>query len=862
MCNLNANYSESAVFALDIGTRTVVGAVGVREAGTFRVLASETYEHEGRAIYNGQIHNISEVAHAVTTVRNRLEQKVGFPLGAAYIAAAGRALKTVKTEASREIPPDREIDGQLLQSIEIEAVRAAMEVIAEDVGPDRDMFDFVGYSPTGMYLDGYPISYLAGHRGSHIRVKLLVTFLPRAVVESLFAVMRRVGIIVAGLTLEPIAALNAVVSRENRQLNLALVDIGAGTSDIAITKDGNVFAYSMLTFAGDDVTDRICDNYLTDFRTGERMKRALYESCDDIAYTDIFDRESTAPHAEVYEVVLPVIKELAQKIAETILADNAQPPKAVIVIGGGCQLPEFEIRLAEALGIDANRVAIRNRKAVIGLECDTDAPWGPESVTPFGIAVGASLFGASGDTGGESYYAGHTTLRLNEKPVRLADNINYTVSDLLVATAFKPSRLIGGSGKSISFSINGEPRTVKGEAGSPAVIKVNGEPAGLDSPVKYGDDIIVVDAADGADARIFVGDLAPQVNAGTVTYCGIQYYIAPRALINGCDKPLSTEVRDGDCIELTTRTTVGMFISEYAPNETGAQYFVNGRRVEGSYELAPGDDIIVRQPKLSGPNVENASVQSGGLYVDNAAAQVEEAAAGVAEAAVEDASNSAEEAVIAEEAEDSAEEAVIIEEAEDSEEEAVIAEDAEDSEEEANITEITDESEEEAAVEYTEEITQEAAVEYTEEITQETDVSNIEESEEIAAVEDAERSEVEAAETTAENSEESVEEAAVEDAERSEEEAVVAEAAEAAADAGAADEKSAADAVLDFFLNGDPVAIPSRPSGLLLVDAFGYSGISGAESKGRLVLTINGGAARLTDAINAGDQIVIKWVCE
>src|SRR5690606_22252797 len=98
----------------------------------------------------------------------------------------------------------------------------------------------------------------------------IATFLPEMVVESLYTVMERAGIEVTYLTLEPIAALNVAIPSELRLLNLALADIGAGTSDIAVTKSGTVIAYDMVPIAGDEVTEAIAHNFLVDFNTAER----------------------------------------------------------------------------------------------------------------------------------------------------------------------------------------------------------------------------------------------------------------------------------------------------------------------------------------------------------------------------------------------------------------------------------------------------------------------------------------------------------------------------------------------------------------------------------------------------------------
>ena len=573
----------NTVFALDVGTGTIVGVAGVHENGFFRVLAADVYEYDNRVMFDGQIHDINQVARAIAGVRDRLVKSVGRPLNSAYIAAAGRALKTVRTEARRSLETGREIDEILLRKIENEAIDKARETVAGDY--TQGAFEYVGYAVTGAYLDGYPMSNLLGHSGVDVKLELITTFLPNTVIDSLFAVMRKAGISVAGLMLEPDAALNAVVKRENRRLNLALVDIGAGTSDIAITRNGNIFAYDMVPFAGDKITERICEHFLTDFKTGETVKIAMYENLEEIKFIDIFDREITVSYDEVYDAVMPVVKEMAEKISDAILYDNKIPPAAVIVVGGGSRLPGLDIRLAEALGISCDRVAPRDRNAVIGLECDLSILTGPESITPFGIALSSA--------GGNFFYYDYMIVRLNGKPVRLPYSNEIDVAGVLAAAAFPPAGLVYKPGKPVSFFINGLYRTENGGEGRPASVYVNGQAALSSTVVQIGDDITVTDAEDGADAKVFVSDLAPHIDAGTVTCAEAEYFIAPHATINGKICALSAEVREGDRVELTTQTTVRMFIDEYLNGETGTEYFVNKEKVDENYILTPGDEIVI-----------------------------------------------------------------------------------------------------------------------------------------------------------------------------------------------------------------------------------------------------------------------------
>ena len=92
---------ERAVFALDIGTRSVIGIVGFQDGDYFRVSCVETEEYQKRAVVDGQIEDIGETAKIAGRVKERLEKRLGFALKSVHIAAAGRVLRT--REASFEM---------------------------------------------------------------------------------------------------------------------------------------------------------------------------------------------------------------------------------------------------------------------------------------------------------------------------------------------------------------------------------------------------------------------------------------------------------------------------------------------------------------------------------------------------------------------------------------------------------------------------------------------------------------------------------------------------------------------------------------------------------------------------------------
>ncbi|MDN5294114.1 MAG: hypothetical protein PWQ91_828 [Eubacteriales bacterium] len=572
------------VFALDIGTRTVVGIVAVGEEEGLKIKASDYLEHRERAMLDGQIHDVELVARAVKTVKECLERKTGEPLKEVAVAAAGRVLKTLRCRQEEDYGQVVELDRERVLGLELQAVQAAQRQLAEEKKDDDLNYHCVGYSVVKYELDGYRIGNLLGQRGRKAAVEVLATFLPRAVVDSLFASLQRAGLEVMSLTLEPIAASAVVIPAGMRMLNIALVDIGAGTSDIALSADGTIIAYDMVPVAGDEVTEAICHHYLLDFSTAELVKRSLTLE-DEVTFTDVLGVEHTVPCREIIEKIQPVVESLAEAIAEKIIALNGGAPQAVILIGGGSLTPGLPDKLAEILGLSRQRVSVRGRealKAVVGEENLS----GPESVTPIGIALTA--YRREG--------LGFAKVTVNNQQVRLFEINRSTVADALLAAGINLKKVYPRIGLALTATVNGELKIIKGTKGKPAVIKVNGEDASLDTPVKNNDEITFIEAVDGEDASGVVGDVLPPLSPLRVYINEKEVTINPVILMNNRVVDRDTPLEDGATITYELPSNLGTVMSlagmEYV-NEEDYEITVNGIPVELDAPVSDGDHIKV-----------------------------------------------------------------------------------------------------------------------------------------------------------------------------------------------------------------------------------------------------------------------------
>ena len=327
---------QDVIFALDIGTRTVIGTAGIVKDKKFNIVSEHCVEHEERAMIDGQIHDVGLVANAVNAVKKKIEEDLNMKLENAAIAAAGRFLRTVSVKENMNIDYDKEIDRDTIRSLELTAVKSAEKQVTKNT---KGRLYCVGYSVKSYYLNGYLISNLLAHKGENISVEAIATFLPRSVVDSLYSVMEKVGLQVVSLTLEPIAAMEAAIPQNLRLLNLALVDIGAGTSDIAISSKDTISAYGMVSQAGDEVTEVIAQNYLVDFNTAEKIKKQCNEN-ETIKYTDVLGIENKISSEEVIKLINPVVNKIADEIGNKIVELNGdKPPNAIFLVGGGAHTP-------------------------------------------------------------------------------------------------------------------------------------------------------------------------------------------------------------------------------------------------------------------------------------------------------------------------------------------------------------------------------------------------------------------------------------------------------------------------------------------------------------------------------------------
>ncbi len=539
------------IYALDIGTRSVVGVVlevtPTPDGPHYRLIGTEMEEHQERSMLDGQIHHVGAVAKVIANVKEKLEKRFG-PIKEVAVAAAGRSLKTKRVTFQQEIKETPPLDEDRILAMELSAVQQAQYLLAmenKETEGEGIQYYCVGYSLLSSRIDGMQIGHLLDQRGEMAEVEILATFLPRIVVDNLLAALNRAGLTMSALTLEPIAAIHVLIPPSMRRLNLALVDIGAGTSDIAITDEGTVIAYGMVPVAGDEITDGLARRFLLDFPEAERVKRTLREQ-EEVAFTDVLGVSYQMKSADILKELEEERERLIQAIGEKIMELNGKPPQAVILIGGGSLLPTLGERLAHFLRIPSQRVAVRGADAIPNIHLRNRKKAGPEMVTPIGIAVAAL-----------EHPVRYLNVTVNGESLRLFDLRRLTVGDAAMAAGIELKRLHGKPGLAVSLLLNGRLRLFPGSHGKPPSILQNGEKAGLNSTIKDGDRIEIIPGEDGTVPKLLVKDVIQEIATLDLTLNGKPISFPPDIKVNGKEGDLLSPLKDRDEVEVHLPTHIG-----------------------------------------------------------------------------------------------------------------------------------------------------------------------------------------------------------------------------------------------------------------------------------------------------------------
>ncbi len=269
---------ESNIFAaVDIGTTKIVALVGRKSTDKrMEILAIEQVPSTG--VKRGVVLNIDDTVKAINEVILRIEERLGIKITDVYVGIAGQHIRSISNRGYRFIDPSNEIkqtDVDHLYAdnfkIPVEAGEKILHVIPQDYVVDNE---------SGIK---HPVGIM-GHRlegNFHVVLGSIVS------VKNIEKCIHRVGLNLSDMVLEPLASARAVITEEEKEAGVVLVDIGGGTTDVAVFYDGLVRHTAVIPFGGNVVTSDIKEGCSVLFKQAETLKTRFGYAIGDLVREDV-----------------------------------------------------------------------------------------------------------------------------------------------------------------------------------------------------------------------------------------------------------------------------------------------------------------------------------------------------------------------------------------------------------------------------------------------------------------------------------------------------------------------------------------------------------------------------------------------
>jgi cell division protein FtsA len=266
--------NNEIVAAVDIGTTKIVAIVGKKnEAGKLEILAMSKTESKG--VKRGVVQNIEETVNAIQCTIDDVQKKAGFKLSEVFVGIAGQHICSVKSRGyiNRNSYEDE------IKKEDIQALIDDMHKIPIDAGQE-----IIHVIPQNYIVDNETgVKNPVGMSGKRLEANFHIVIGEIASAKNIEKCVNRVGLKVKSLVLEPLASSEAVLTDDEKEAGVALVDIGGGTTDLAVYYDGIIRHTAVIPFGGNVITNDIKEGCSILLRQAEQLKIQFGSSLGDLA---------------------------------------------------------------------------------------------------------------------------------------------------------------------------------------------------------------------------------------------------------------------------------------------------------------------------------------------------------------------------------------------------------------------------------------------------------------------------------------------------------------------------------------------------------------------------------------------------
>ena len=380
--DIGTEFAKALVFDID-GDRGIVRGVGRKRQGLAHM-------------QSGTVADISAVVDNCAVALQEAEEMAGFRPEQVVIGIAGELVKGFTTVFDQErMKPDQPITqaelGKLIENVQRQAMREAERSVTWETGLQSVDVRLVHAAIVGAWIDGYAVTNPIGFQGRNVRIAIFDAFAPLVHLGALQTVAAKLHMELIAVVAEPYAVARVLDSEQVRQAGALFVDVGGGTTDVALVRQGGIEGTRMFALGGRAFTKSIADRLELPFPRAESLK---------VDYARGIAGERAADVREIVEDDVAVWAAGVELVMEELAAGDLLPGR-IYLCGGGSRLPEIRDALAAASFVKQlpfarpPEVTILAPDQIDSIRDETRLLEDQQDVTPMGLAFQAIELGTS-----------------------------------------------------------------------------------------------------------------------------------------------------------------------------------------------------------------------------------------------------------------------------------------------------------------------------------------------------------------------------------------------------------------------------------------------------------------------------------
>jgi len=349
---------RTTLAAIDVGTTKVCTVIAdMNDGGMLRVVGVGITPSKG--LHKGLVVNINDAKESIRESVRKAQQACNYKVESAYVGVTGRHVSSLNNRGVVAITRN----DRLVRSDDLRRVLASAQSVK--VASDRKLLHVI---PRNYAVDGQPgVRNPVGMHGFRLDVETHIITASITSVQNLIKCIRSIGIDIEDLVLEPLASSEAVLTEDEKEVGVILADVGGGTTDIAVFKDGSIWHTAILPVAGYQLTRDVAIGLGLPFEVAEEMKKK-YSSVMPVYETKAETSSTIAEdgHGVSYQDLCDIIRARVEEILRLILLEMPRTeyetlvPAGLVLTGGSSNLPGMEtlgreiLRLPVRVGVPTN----------------------------------------------------------------------------------------------------------------------------------------------------------------------------------------------------------------------------------------------------------------------------------------------------------------------------------------------------------------------------------------------------------------------------------------------------------------------------------------------------------------------------